>query len=61
MPSTHIVVQALYPRGEDMEDNMFVWPSNFTYARSLLNAKYQAQLSFLCFVCDCGWVRVYRP
>ncbi|EIE23233.1 SGNH hydrolase [Coccomyxa subellipsoidea C-169] len=23
MPSTHIVVQALYPRGEDMEDNMF--------------------------------------
>jgi hypothetical protein len=41
MPTTHIVVQALYPRGADMQGNKYVWPSNFTYARNILNADYQ--------------------
>lgn len=43
MPGTHIVVQGLYPRGADMQANKYVWPNNFTYARNLLNADYQAQ------------------
>ncbi len=43
MPGTHIVVQGLYPRGADMHANKHMWPNNFTYARNLLNADYQAQ------------------
>ncbi|BDA50220.1 hypothetical protein COCOBI_15-3490 [Coccomyxa sp. Obi] len=43
MPGTHIVVQGLYPRGADMQANKYVWPDNFTYARNLINADYQAQ------------------
>jgi hypothetical protein len=41
MPNTHIIIQGLYPRGADFGDGSLVWPNNYTYALSLVNARYE--------------------
>ena len=42
LPSTHIILQALLPRGEALTpEERYIWPSRFTRAIAITNQGYE--------------------